>query len=94
MTDQALALDLAAAREHSIASRRTRAHVIICHSLDTKSRTLLDMFSYADCVAPEVCSAVANALAHDILQDIAMLRAELDSIEAFARRQLEKAQSP
>ncbi len=81
-------VDIVAAREHTTTSRRTRAHVIICHSLNTKSRTLLDLFSLADHVSPEVRTAVARELADDILADVALLRAELDGIEIFAQGQL------
>jgi hypothetical protein len=87
------AVQLAAAREHSINSRRTRVHVIICHSLDTESRNLLDIFQLANRVSPEVCAAVARELAGDILQDVAVLKAELERIEAFARRQLARIDS-
>jgi hypothetical protein len=33
---------------------------------------------------------VARELADDILRDVALLKSELDGIEAFAHRQLEK----
>ncbi len=88
------AAEMAAVREHSIASRRTRVHVIVCHNLDTKSRSLLEIFSLADRVSPEICAAVARELAEDILSDVALLRRELDGIEAFARRQLAKLSAP
>jgi len=88
MSDIPSGVDTGAAREHTTTSRRTRAHVIICHSLNTKSRTLLEIFSLADRVSPEVSAAVARELADDILRDVAFLRAELDGIEIFARGQL------
>jgi hypothetical protein len=81
-------VDIVAAREHTTTSRRTRAHVIICHSLNAKSRTLIDLFSLADHVSPEIRTAVARELAGDILADVAVLRGELDGIELFARGQL------
>src|SRR5437763_7943820 len=87
-------VDIAAAREHALTSRRTRAHVIICHDLDGKSRSLLDIFSLAGTVDPEVCAMVARELAEDILRDVALLKAELDGIEAFARRQLAGLTAP
>ena len=88
MVEKPPCVDIAAAREHTTTSRRTRAHVIICHSLNTKSRTLLDLFSLADHVSTEVRAAVARELADDILTDVTLLRAELDGIEIFARGQL------
>jgi len=63
-------------------------HVIICHSLNTTSRTLLDLFSLADHVSPEARAAVTRELADDILADVALLRGQLDGIEIFARGQL------
>jgi len=94
MTDKLPTSDIVAAREHAIASRRTRAHVIICHNLNGKSRSLLDIFSLAGTVSPEVCAMVARELAEDILRDVALLKAELDGIEAFARRQLTGLTAP
>src|SRR3981189_3679067 len=88
MSDKPPPAALVAAGEHAIASRRTRAHVILCHNLDGKSRSLLDIFSLAGTVDPEVCAMVARELAEDILRDVALLKAELDGIETFARRQL------
>jgi hypothetical protein len=88
MVEKPAGIDIVAAREHTTTSRRTRAHVIICHSLNTKSRTLLDLFGLADRVSPDVYAAVARELADDILADVALLRAELDGIEIFARGQL------
>ncbi len=82
--------DITAVREHSITSRRTRVHVIMCHDLDHKRRTLMELFGYAMTADPEACAAIARVLAEDILQDIALLKRELDGIEAFARRQLAK----
>ena len=53
-----------------------------------KNRTLLDLFMLAIRVDPEHCAAVARDLANDILRDVAILKAELDAINSFARRQL------
>ena len=94
MSNKPPTADLVAAREHAIASQRTRAHVIICHNLDGKSRSLLDIFSLAATVDPEICAMVARELAEDILRDVALLKAELDGIEAFARRQLARLPAP
>ena len=82
--------DITAVREHSISSRRTRVHVIMCHDLDYKRRTLMDAFGYSMTVDPEACAAIAQVLAEDILRDVELLKEELASIEAFARRQLAK----
>jgi len=82
--------DIAAAREHSISSRRTRVHVIMCHDLDYKRRTLMDVFGYTMTVDPEACAAIARVLAEDILRDVGLLKEELAAIEAFAHRQLVK----
>jgi hypothetical protein len=88
MSNKPPTADLVAAREHAIASRRTRAHVIICHNLDGKSRSLLDIFGLAGTVDPALRAMVARELAEDILRDVALLKAELDGVESFARRQL------
>jgi hypothetical protein len=61
-------VDITAVREHSIGSRRTRAHVIVCHDLDAKRRTLLDLFRLVD-IHPEAVDAIARKLALDIIQD-------------------------
>ena len=87
-------VDVAAVREHVVGSRRTRAHVIVCHDLQHKSRSLLDLFGFAMTAEPDVCAVMARALAEDILLDVALLKAELDGIEAFARRQIAKLTPP
>src|SRR5438045_289691 len=94
MSDKPPSIDIVAAREHAITSRRTRANVIICHNLDGKSRSLLDIFSLVATVDPEVCAMVARELAEDILRDIAFLKAELNGIEAFAQQQLTGLATP
>ena len=86
--------DISAVREHSISSRRTRVHVIMCHDLDYKRRTLMDVFSYSMTVAPEACVGIGRILAEDILRDVSLLKEELESIEAFAHRQLAKLEPP
>ena len=90
MADKPSAIDLVAAREHSVGSRRTRVHVIVCHDLNARTHSLYDMFQFADRVSPEVLEALTRELAADILADVALLKAELDGIEEFARRQLAK----
>jgi hypothetical protein len=90
LADKAPTVDIVAAREHAITSRRTRVHVIVCHDLDRRSRDLFEIFSFAARVSPEVITAVGRELAADILRDVATLKTDLDSIEAFARRQLAK----
>ncbi len=85
-----LGVDLVAAREHSITSRRTRVHVIVCHDLDAKSRSLYEMFGFADKVAPEVLAALTRELADDIIGDADMLIRQLEEIKAFAQRHLAK----
>ena len=86
--------DITAVREHSISSRRTRVHVIVCHDLNARSHSLLEMFRYADKVSPEVLDAITRELAQDILQDADMLIRELEGIKAFANRQLAKLPTP
>jgi len=88
MAIKPMPVDIVAAREHSITSRRTRAHVIVCHDLNSKFHTLYEMFRYADKVSPEALAAVTRELAADILQDAEMLIAELEGIKAFAEREL------
>jgi hypothetical protein len=88
------AVDLAAAREHSTTSRRTRAHVIVCHDLDARAHTLYEMFRFADRVSPEVLDALTRELASDIMRDADLLIAELEGIKAFVDRQLAKLPTP
>ena len=75
-----------------VGSRRTRVHIIMCHELDYKRQSLLDLFGYAMTTEAEVCAVIAGALAEDILRDVELLKAELHGIEAFARRQLARLQ--
>jgi hypothetical protein len=63
MADTPTAVDIIAAREHSISSRRTRVHVIVCHDLNARSHSLLEMFRFADKVAPEALDAITRELA-------------------------------
>src|SRR6266446_3570896 len=81
-------VDIVAAREHSITSRRTRVHVIVCHDLNARAHTLYEMFRFADMVSPETLDALTRELADDILRDADVLIAELEDIKAFAKRQL------
>src|SRR5882762_8756762 len=87
-------VDIVAAREHSITSRRTSVHVIVCHDLNARAHTLYDMFRFADKVSPEILDALTRELADDILRDADLLIAELESIKAFADRQLAKLPTP
>jgi hypothetical protein len=87
-------VDITAAREHSISSRRTRVHVIVCHDLNARSRSLLEMFRYAEKVSPEVLDAITRELAQDILRDSDLLIRELEGTKAFANRQLAKLPTP
>lgn len=86
--------DIVAVREHSITSRRTRVHVIVCHDLDARSRTFYEMFRFADRVSPEVLEALTRELGEDIIRDSDLLIRELQGIKAFAQRQLEKLPTP
>ena len=90
MNAKPMGVDLVAAREHSITSRRTRVHVIVCHDLHTRAHTLYDMFGFADRVSPEVLAALTQELAADIIRDADLLIRELESIKFFAEHQLEK----
>jgi hypothetical protein len=92
MSDKAA--EMAAVREHSLGSRRTRAHVIVCHDLNERAHSLYEMFRFADRVSPSVLEALTQELAEDIIHDVALLKADLDRIEAFARRQLAKLSGP
>jgi hypothetical protein len=83
-------VDLVAAREHSIGSRRTRVHVIVCHDLDARTRSLVQMFSMASRVSPDTLAEVVEMLANDIIHDADMLIQELEGIRAFAQRQIAK----
>jgi hypothetical protein len=93
MNAKPMGVDLVAAREHSITSRRTRVHVIVCHDLHTRAHTLFDMFRFADRVSPEVLAALTQELAADIIRDADVLIGELEGIKAFAQHQLAKLPS-
>jgi hypothetical protein len=90
MVDKPSAVDIVAAREHSINSRRTRVHVIVCHDLNARTHSLYEMFRFADRVSPEVLDALTRELAADIVRDAEVLIAELEGIKAFANQQLAK----
>ena len=87
-------VDILAVREHSITSRRTRVHVIVCHDLDARSHSLYEMFRFADRVSPEVLEGLTRELADDIIRDADMLIADLQRIKDFAQRQLAKLPPP
>lgn len=88
MPQNPIGADITAAREHSITSRRTRVHVIVCHDLDARAHTLYEMFRFADRVSPEILQALTRELAADIIRDAETLITELQGIKAFAERQL------
>jgi len=86
--------DITAAREHSITSRRTRVHVIVCHDLDIRSRSLLELFRLGERYEGTMLDAIARHLAQDIISDADLLIRELQGIKAFAERQLAKLRTP
>jgi hypothetical protein len=88
------AAEIVAVREHTIGSRRTRVHVIVCHNLDERSHTLYEMFRFADRVSPEALEALARDLAGDIIADADLLIADLQRTKEFALRQLAKLAKP
>jgi hypothetical protein len=88
------AVDIVAAREHAVSSRRTRVHVIVCHDLNARSHSLLEMFRFANKVSPEILASITRELAQDILRDADLLIRELEGIKAFANRQLAKLPTP
>jgi hypothetical protein len=88
------AADIVAVREHSISSRRTRVHVIVCHDLDQRSHTLYEMFRFADRVSPVALDTLARDLANDIIADCDLLLSEIQNTKAFAERQLAKLPPP
>jgi len=90
MADIPPGVDIIAAREHSITSRRTRVHVIVCHDLDARAHSLYEMFRFADRVSPEVLEALTRELAEDIFRDADVLIEQLQHIKAFAERLLAK----
>jgi hypothetical protein len=94
MPEKPQAVDIVAAREHSIASRRTRAHVIVCHDLNARAHSLYDIFGFADRMSPEVLAALTRELAADIIQDADVLIRELEGIKAFGEHQLAKPPRP
>src|SRR6266581_1664534 len=94
MPEKPPGVDIVAVREHSITSRRTRVHVIVCHNLDERAHTLYEMFRFADRVSPEVLEALTRELADDIMRDADTLIAELQRIKAFAQRELAQLPQP
>src|SRR5260370_1434800 len=94
MADKPPAVDIVAAREHSITSRRTRVHVIVCHDLNARAHSLYEMFRFADRVSPEALDALTRELAADIISDADLLIAELEGIKAFAQRELARQPGP
>jgi len=87
-------VDISAAREHSITSRRTRVHVVMCHDLDYRTKSLVQMFGMANRVSLETLAEVVEMLANDIIHDADLLIRELEGIKAFANRQLTKLPTP
>ena len=82
---------LLAAKEHTVNSlRRTRAHVIITHDLNAKTKMLMQMFRYGVDVHPNACAELAEALADDILRDVGILMDGLEAIKQWVLRQKEK----
>ena len=107
MPEKPLGVDIVAVREHSITSRRTRVHIIVCHDLDARAHSLYEMFrfadrsflplwwaTFADRVSPQVLDALTRELAGDIMRDADMLISELQRIKDFAQRQLAKLPTP
>src|SRR5438067_891838 len=90
MPEKPHAVDIVAARDHSITSRRTRVHVIVCHDLNAQAHSLYEMFRFADRVSPESLEDLTRELASDIVRDADMLIAELEGIKAFARCHISK----
>jgi len=82
---------LLAAKEHTVRSkRRTMAHVILTHDLDTKTKTIMQMFRYGVDVHPDACAELADALVDDILRDVNFLMEDLEAIKQWALRQKAK----
>jgi hypothetical protein len=94
MPEKPPGVDIVAVREHSITSRRTRVHVVVCHDLDARAHSLYEMFRFADRVSPEVLEGLTRELAGDIMRDADMLITELQRIKDFAQRQLAKLPTP
>ena len=94
MPEKPPGVDIVAVREHSITSRRTRVHVIVCHDLDARAHSIYEVFRFADRVSPEVLDALTRELADDIMRDADMLITELQRIKDFAQRQLAKLPTP
>lgn len=73
-----------AAKEHTINSkRRTCAHVILTHDINTKTRSIMQLFRYCVDVSPTACAEIIDALADDILSDVEVLMQELENIKAI-----------
>ena len=79
------------AKEHTVNSRRrTCAHVILTHDLNTKTKTIFQMFRYGVDVHPDACAELVDALADDILREVEVLMEDLEHIKQWALRQKEK----
>ena len=82
---------LLAAKEHTVNSlRRTHAHVIITHDLNTKTKSIMQMFRYGVDVSPSACAEIIDALADDILSDVEVLMQDLENIKQWALKQKAK----
>jgi hypothetical protein len=80
-----------AAKEHTINSkRRTCAHVILTHDINTKTKSIMQMFRYGVDVSPAACVEIIEALADDILSDVEVLMQDLENIKQWALKQKAK----
>jgi hypothetical protein len=65
------------------------AKVVVFHDFDVRRGSIIDLFR----IGEEQCENaryVAQQLCEDLLRDVAELRRELDEIEQFAKRQLQR----
>jgi hypothetical protein len=73
----------------AVPSKRVLAKVVVFHDFDHRKATILDLFRISEETACEV-RYVAQQMCDDLLSDVAELRRELDEIEAFAKRELQR----
>jgi hypothetical protein len=70
-------------------SRNIMAQVVVYHDFPFRQATILDLFR----ISEEQCISAryeAQQMCDDLLRDVAELRRELDDIEAFCKRELQR----
>jgi hypothetical protein len=75
-----------------VIQRGIAAHVVVFHDFDFRKGAIVDLFRLSEEHAQQA-RYIAQQMCDDLLRDVAELRTELDQIEAFAKRQLQRPAS-